>query len=208
MYTVRYRTLLPSSGIILLLLKKLEARNLHNLITGISTQIWELSENLDLWTQIGWHSVISINLCCCWELSWFCQAGSWPPRTNSSITITGKEMAVKKVWFTKQLVSWKLYLLEALFTYLTVHFSGLKLYVDSSGGSSLVVFGGHNATIPCRFWYEPKLNTPREVRVKWTWQPAEGRETEVLVAAGSHARSSEKFRWFRTYVFGGCMIHF
>ncbi|TNM90850.1 hypothetical protein fugu_003139 [Takifugu bimaculatus] len=56
------------------------------------------------------------------------------------------------------------------------------------------MFGGHNATIPCRFRYEPKLNTPREARVKWTWQPAGGRETEVLVAAGSNTRSSEKFR--------------
>lgn len=70
------------------------------------------------------------------------------------------------------------------------------------------MFGGHNATIPCRFRYEPELSTPREVRVKWTWQPAGGRETEVLVAAGSHTRSSEKFGWVRTYVFGGCMIHF
>lgn len=84
--------------------------------------------------------------------------------------------------------------------YPTVHFSGVKLHVDSMA-LSVVVARGDNATIPCRFWYEPELNTPRQVRVKWTWQAAaRGLEAEVLVAAGSRTRSSEEFGWVRTCV--------
>uniref|UniRef100_H3CVX9 Hyaluronan and proteoglycan link protein 3 n=1 Tax=Tetraodon nigroviridis TaxID=99883 RepID=H3CVX9_TETNG len=74
-----------------------------------------------------------------------------------------------------------------------IHFSGLRLHVDASR-PSVVVARGDNATIPCRFWYEPELTAPREVRVKWTWQAgAGGLETEVLVATGSRTRSSEGF---------------
>lgn len=92
------------------------------------------------------------------------------------------------------------YLLEVMFIYPTVHFSGLKLHVDSTG-LSVVVARGDNATIPCRFWHEPELSALREVRVKWTWQPAAGDfETEVLVATGARTRSSEEFGWVRTSV--------
>lgn len=87
-----------------------------------------------------------------------------------------------------------------MFIYSTVHFSGLKLHVDSTG-LPVVVAGGDNAILPCRFWYEPELSAPREVRIKWTWQPAAwGLETEVLVATGSRTRSSGEFGWVRTSV--------
>lgn len=76
----------------------------------------------------------------------------------------------------------------------TVHFSGVKLHVDSAQSPVFAVRGG-NATMPCRFWYEPELNSPREVRVKWSWLPATGgHETDVLVAVGSRSRSFGEFR--------------
>lgn len=87
-----------------------------------------------------------------------------------------------------------------MFIHATVYFSGLKLHVDSTR-LSVVVARGDNATIPCRFWYEPGLSAPREVRVKWTRRAgAGGLETEVLVATGSRTRSSGEFRWVRTLV--------
>lgn len=94
----------------------------------------------------------------------------------------------------------KCYLLDATFICPTVHFSALNLRVDSTR-LSVVVARGDNATVPCRFWYEPELSVSRDVRVKWTWQPAAGGlETEVLVATGSRTRNSEEFGWVRTCV--------
>ncbi|KAA8595925.1 hypothetical protein FQN60_011216 [Etheostoma spectabile] len=76
-----------------------------------------------------------------------------------------------------------------------IHFSGVKLHVDSAQPSVFAVTGG-NATMPCRFWYEPELTSPREVRVKWSWLPtvAGGQETDVLVAIGSRSRTFGDFR--------------
>lgn len=99
----------------------------------------------------------------------------------------------------------------------TVHFSGVKLHVDSAQPSVFAVRGG-NATMPCRFWYEPELSSPREVRVKWSWLPAAGgHETDVLVAIGSRCRSFGEFRllkghmmnsWLFFSVISGCMTLF
>ncbi|KAM3877427.1 hyaluronan and proteoglycan link protein 3-like [Diretmus argenteus] len=75
-----------------------------------------------------------------------------------------------------------------------IHFNGLKLYVESARPSVFAVRGG-NATLPCRYWYEPDLTSPRRVRVKWSWLPAVGgHETDVLVAIGSTDRSFGDFR--------------
>ncbi|XP_042269453.1 hyaluronan and proteoglycan link protein 3-like [Thunnus maccoyii] len=75
-----------------------------------------------------------------------------------------------------------------------IHFNGVKLQVDSAQSSVFSVRGG-NATLPCRFWYEPELSSPREVRVKWSWFPVAGEhETDVLVAIGSRSRSFGDFR--------------
>ncbi|XP_069561787.1 hyaluronan and proteoglycan link protein 3-like [Brachyistius frenatus] len=75
-----------------------------------------------------------------------------------------------------------------------IHFSGVKLHVDSAQPSVFAARGG-NATLPCRYWYEPALSSPREVRVKWAWFPAGGgHETDVLVAIGSRSRSFRAFR--------------
>ncbi|XP_035764982.1 hyaluronan and proteoglycan link protein 3-like [Neolamprologus brichardi] len=75
-----------------------------------------------------------------------------------------------------------------------LHFIGMKLYVDSAEPSVLSVRGG-NATLQCRFWYEPVPSSPREVRVKWSWLPAAGgQETDVIVAFGTRFRSFGDFR--------------
>lgn len=83
-----------------------------------------------------------------------------------------------------------------IYMYPAVHFSGVKLHVDSAQLSVFAVRGG-NATLPCRFWYEPQLSSPREVRVKWSWMSAaRGQETDVMVAIGSRSRSFGAFRLF------------
>uniref|UniRef100_A0A8C9ZSN9 Hyaluronan and proteoglycan link protein 3 n=1 Tax=Sander lucioperca TaxID=283035 RepID=A0A8C9ZSN9_SANLU len=76
-----------------------------------------------------------------------------------------------------------------------IHFSGVKLHVDSAQPSVFAVTGG-NATMPCRFWYEPELSSPRDVRVKWSWLPtaAGGQETDVLVTIGSRSKTFGDFR--------------
>ncbi|KAF7647579.1 hypothetical protein LDENG_00170360 [Lucifuga dentata] len=75
-----------------------------------------------------------------------------------------------------------------------IHFNGVKLQVDSTQPSVFAVRGG-NTTLPCRYWYEPEMSSPRRVRVKWSWLPvAGGHEIDVLVAIGSHSRSLGDFR--------------
>ncbi|XP_040900109.1 hyaluronan and proteoglycan link protein 3-like [Toxotes jaculatrix] len=75
-----------------------------------------------------------------------------------------------------------------------IHFSDVKLHVDSAQSSVFAVRGG-NATLPCRFWYESEVSSPREVRIKWSWLPtAGGHWTDVLVAIDSHSRSFGEFR--------------
>ncbi|XP_070687886.1 hyaluronan and proteoglycan link protein 3-like [Pempheris klunzingeri] len=75
-----------------------------------------------------------------------------------------------------------------------IHFRGVKLHVDSALPSVFAARGG-NVTMPCRFWHEPEVSSPREVRVKWSWLPATGgQETDVLVAIGSRSRIFGEFR--------------
>ncbi|KAM4592382.1 hyaluronan and proteoglycan link protein 3-like [Odontesthes bonariensis] len=75
-----------------------------------------------------------------------------------------------------------------------IYFSGVKLHVDSAQSSVFAVRGG-NATLPCRFWYEPELSSPREAMVRWSRLPAAGgHEADVLVATGSRNQSFGVFR--------------
>ncbi|XP_056135287.1 hyaluronan and proteoglycan link protein 3-like [Lampris incognitus] len=75
-----------------------------------------------------------------------------------------------------------------------IHFSGVKLHVESTQHPVYAVRGG-NATLPCRYWYKPELSSSRKVRVKWSWLPATGgHETDVLVAIGYRNRSFGDFR--------------
>lgn len=87
-----------------------------------------------------------------------------------------------------------------------VNFNGEKLHVDSAQPSVFAVRGG-NATLPCRFWYEPELNSSREVRVKWSWYPVIGEhETDVLVVIGSRSRSFGDFRLLERSISVSLMI--
>lgn len=76
----------------------------------------------------------------------------------------------------------------------TVHFSGIKLQVESQPHSVFAVRGS-NVTLPCRFWYEPPLFSPRRVRVKWTFLPLSGdQESDVFVSIGHRQRSFGSFK--------------
>ncbi|KAG7232823.1 hypothetical protein INR49_008053, partial [Caranx melampygus] len=75
-----------------------------------------------------------------------------------------------------------------------IYLSGVQLHVASAQDSVFAV-RGDDVTLPCRFWYEPQLSSPREVRVKWSWVPAAGgQETDVLVAISPHSQSFGEFR--------------
>ncbi|XP_061831286.1 hyaluronan and proteoglycan link protein 3-like [Nerophis lumbriciformis] len=72
-------------------------------------------------------------------------------------------------------------------------YNRVNLHVESP--SSVFALRGENATLPCRFWYEPELNSPRKVRIKWSWvSVAGGPQTDVLVAVGSRRRTFGEFR--------------
>lgn len=74
--------------------------------------------------------------------------------------------------------------------------------MEASQPSVFAVRGG-NVTIPCRFWYQPELSSPRDVRVKWSQLPTAGKqEVNVLVAFGPRVRSFGEFRLFE-----GQMMH-
>ncbi|XP_034431259.1 hyaluronan and proteoglycan link protein 3-like isoform X2 [Hippoglossus hippoglossus] len=71
---------------------------------------------------------------------------------------------------------------------------GVRIHVAPAQAAVFAV-RGENVTLPCRFWYEPELSSPRNVRIKWSWLPAAGgHETDVLVAIGSNTRSFGTFR--------------
>ncbi|XP_030650036.1 hyaluronan and proteoglycan link protein 3-like [Chanos chanos] len=75
-----------------------------------------------------------------------------------------------------------------------IHFNGVKLHVESEVQSVFAVRGS-NVTLPCRYWYDPVLNTPRKIRVKWSWlPPSEEHESDVLVAIGHKHRSYGEFK--------------
>ncbi|XP_062845700.1 hyaluronan and proteoglycan link protein 3-like [Trichomycterus rosablanca] len=75
-----------------------------------------------------------------------------------------------------------------------IHLSGVRLRVQAQPCSVFTVRGA-NATLPCHFWHEPPLTSPRSVRVKWSWVPVSGgRELDVLVVSGRQRRSFGDFR--------------
>lgn len=81
-----------------------------------------------------------------------------------------------------------------------VQVGGEKLHVDSAQSSVTAVRGG-NITLPCSFWYEPELSSPREVRVKWSWlSPAGEQETDILVVIGSRSRTLGEFRLVKSQI--------
>ncbi|XP_066512965.1 hyaluronan and proteoglycan link protein 3-like [Hoplias malabaricus] len=75
-----------------------------------------------------------------------------------------------------------------------IHFNGVKLQVETQSLSVFAV-GGSNVTLSCHFWYDPPLDSPRRVRVKWAWLPVSGdRESDVLVTIGHRHRSFGDFK--------------
>ncbi|KAJ7994797.1 hypothetical protein DPEC_G00253190 [Dallia pectoralis] len=75
-----------------------------------------------------------------------------------------------------------------------IHYKGVKLHVASSQ-PSVFTLRGSNATLSCRYWYEPEVTSLRKVRVKWSWLSAVGgHETDVLVAIGNISRSYGDFK--------------
>uniref|UniRef100_A0A452Q864 Ig-like domain-containing protein n=1 Tax=Ursus americanus TaxID=9643 RepID=A0A452Q864_URSAM len=73
-------------------------------------------------------------------------------------------------------------------------FNGVKLVVETPE-ETLFSHRGANATLPCRYHYEPALLSPRPVRVKW-WKLSENGapEQDVLVAIGPRHRSFGDYR--------------
>ncbi|KAG9341326.1 hypothetical protein JZ751_019430 [Albula glossodonta] len=74
-----------------------------------------------------------------------------------------------------------------------VYYNGVRLHVEAAEAAVYAVRGS-TAVLPCRYWYEPALSTPRRTRVKWFWQAVNGPETEVLVSMGSRHRSYGGFK--------------
>ncbi|XP_063045387.1 hyaluronan and proteoglycan link protein 3-like [Engraulis encrasicolus] len=74
-----------------------------------------------------------------------------------------------------------------------ISYNGVQLHVASDQTSVFTSRGG-NVTLPCRYWYEPPLSSPRRTRVKWSWQPITGgQESDVLVAIGNRLRTFDRF---------------
>uniref|UniRef100_A0A3B4AA92 Ig-like domain-containing protein n=1 Tax=Periophthalmus magnuspinnatus TaxID=409849 RepID=A0A3B4AA92_9GOBI len=66
---------------------------------------------------------------------------------------------------------------------------GVQLHIDSAQSTVNAQQGGH-ATLPCRFWFEPDLSPPKQVRIKWSKVSSSREpETDVLVAIGARSRS-------------------
>ncbi|XP_023669682.1 hyaluronan and proteoglycan link protein 3 [Paramormyrops kingsleyae] len=75
-----------------------------------------------------------------------------------------------------------------------IHFNGVKLIVETTESSIFAAQGG-NVTLPCRYHYQPELQSPRRTRVKWSWVPAlGGRELDVLAAIGHRHRTFGAFQ--------------
>lgn len=71
--------------------------------------------------------------------------------------------------------------------------SGVQLHVDSTQMTVVAQKRGE-ATLPCRFWFEPDSSPLKGVRVKWSKaRAARGVETDVLVAIGTRSRSFGDF---------------
>lgn len=71
--------------------------------------------------------------------------------------------------------------------------SSVKLHIDSAQSTVSAQRGGA-ATLPCRFWFEPDMSPPKQVRIKWSKvSSARAPETDVLVAIGTRSRSYGHF---------------
>ncbi|KAE8618229.1 hypothetical protein XENTR_v10009321 [Xenopus tropicalis] len=75
-----------------------------------------------------------------------------------------------------------------------IHFNGVRLVVNTPD-DSLFGYRGGNVTLPCTFHYEPKLNSTRRFRVKWSKLHNDNtKERDVLVAIGLRHRSFGEYK--------------
>lgn len=70
----------------------------------------------------------------------------------------------------------------------------MKLVVETPE-DAIFTYRGANITLPCHYHYEPKLETPRKIRIKWSKLREDNtKERDVLVAIGLKHRSFGEFR--------------
>ncbi|KAG8440665.1 hypothetical protein GDO86_006420 [Hymenochirus boettgeri] len=75
-----------------------------------------------------------------------------------------------------------------------INFNSVKLVVNTPD-DSLFGYRGGNITLPCTFHYEPKLNSTRRFRAKWTKLHSDNtKEKDVLVAIGLRHRSFGEYK--------------
>ncbi|XP_053573636.1 hyaluronan and proteoglycan link protein 3 [Bombina bombina] len=75
-----------------------------------------------------------------------------------------------------------------------IHFNGVKLVVNTPD-DALFGYRGGNITLPCTFHYEPKLSSPRRLRVKWSKLHKDNtKERDVMVAIGLRHRSFAEYK--------------
>lgn len=76
----------------------------------------------------------------------------------------------------------------------SVHFNGVRLVVETQE-DAIFTYRGANVTLPCRYHYEPKLEAPRKIRIKWSKLREDStKDRDVLVAIGLKHRSFGEFR--------------
>ncbi|XP_044294900.1 hyaluronan and proteoglycan link protein 3 isoform X1 [Varanus komodoensis] len=75
-----------------------------------------------------------------------------------------------------------------------VQFNGVKLMVETSS-DTIFAHRGANVTLPCHYHFAPQLNSPHQIRVKWSkLQQDNTKDRDVLAAAGPTQRSFGEFR--------------
>ncbi|XP_042327048.1 hyaluronan and proteoglycan link protein 3 [Sceloporus undulatus] len=75
-----------------------------------------------------------------------------------------------------------------------VHLNGVRLLVETSQ-DSVFSLRGANVTLPCHYYYSPKLDAPRMIRIKWSKLREDNtKDADVLVASGFKHRSFGDFR--------------
>lgn len=75
-----------------------------------------------------------------------------------------------------------------------IYFNGVRLLVNTTD-DLIFASRGTNITLPCHYAYEPKLSTPRKIRIKWTRIREDNtKESDVLVAIGLKHRSFGDFK--------------
>ncbi|XP_077173686.1 hyaluronan and proteoglycan link protein 3 [Paroedura picta] len=74
-----------------------------------------------------------------------------------------------------------------------IHFNGIKLVVETPG-DPVFTYRGANVTLSCEYHYDPQLDQPRKIRIKWSKLREDStKDQDVLVAVGLKHRSFGDF---------------